>query len=119
MKLKYAFSAALMTLALASCGEPKDPTPVVYDDDTVVDVYFFSDFNHNDKENPYKYVATYNGNKLGKPKNPDCPDPAFPTFLGWSTYAIVDDASKLWNFEKDVVKTDSYVLCLYGIWVSE
>ena len=81
-------------------------------------VYFFIDYNNIDPEHPYQKVQVKWGSKITKPADPTTPpDPAFPTFLGWSERTVVDNPQFLYNFDT-VVKSRTFDIYLYGIWVS-
>ena len=91
------------------------------DEDKVVQVNFYIDFNNVDKKHPYKTFPWYQNVPLAGssklPSNPtEAPDPAFPYFVGWSTHTIVDTKDDLWNMETDSVDGTTFVLNLYGIW---
>jgi hypothetical protein len=82
---------------------------------------FYIDFSHTDE--PFHTMKWYSGKVLGECPaeclitSEDCPDEAFPTFLGWSEFPSTTDETKLWDFEKDAKV--ALTVNLYGIWVSE
>ena len=94
------------------------------DEDKVVLVRFFLDYNNTDPSDPNKMLAEFmwyqNVPLKGateKPANPTvAADPAFPYFIGWSTHTLIDTKDDLWNMDTDVVDGTSYTLTLYGIW---
>ena len=82
------------------------------------DVYFYIDYNNVDQANPYLKVQVKWGSKITKPADPTtAPDPAYPTFLGWSERPVVDDTKYLYDFET-TIKNKTYDFVLYGIWVA-
>ena len=46
-----------------------------------------------------------------------CPDPLYPTFLGYSKISSCLDETGLWNFETDYEVSNT--LNLYGVWVAK
>lgn len=97
-----------------------------------ITVYFFLDFNNVDKNDTtgVKKIAQfrwyYNTPLKGSSKG-DAPvpsdladskrsDPAFPYFIGWSKYTIIDTKDKLWNMTSDYVDGTYSELIIYGVW---
>ena len=82
---------------------------------------FYIDFSHTDE--PFYTMKWYSGKVLGECPaecvitSEDCPDEAFPTFLGWSEFPSTTDETKMWDFSKDAKV--ALTVNLYGIWVSE
>lgn len=74
-------------------------------------IKFYLDYNHYDKDNPYHSVwwdsdTTFTKEQIGLVDPTEAPDPYYPTFLGWSKYAVVDEDSRLWNFGVDKISYD-------------
>ena len=96
------------------------------DEDKVVLVRFFIDYNNVDPKDTtktkmlaefmwYQNVPLKNAPEL--PSNPTVAmDPAFPYFVGWSTHTLIDSKADLWNMDTDCVDGTVYTLTLYGIW---
>lgn len=83
------------------------------------DVYFYIDYNNVDKSNPYLHLQVKWNSPITKPSDPTtAPDPAYPTFLGWSERPVVDDLKYLYNFDTPM-KNKTVDFVLYGIWVSQ
>ena len=80
-------------------------------------VTFYIDYNNIDPEHPYAVVNATWGSAITAPSTPTAPDPAFPTFLGWSERTVVDDPKYLYDLSKPVANK-TYTITLYGIWVS-
>lgn len=92
------------------------------DDDKVVFVRFYLDYNNVTEEGKLAEFMWYQNVPLkgctDVPANPTVPaDPAFPYFIGWSTHTIIDSKNDLWNMDTDYVDGTQYTLTLYGIWL--
>ena len=101
----------------------RNPSGGDEDEDKNVEVNFYIDYNN--ISTPIKTFKWYHNMPLSTcpdvPANPsasDARDPAFTKFLGWSTHTIIDDTSDLWNMATDSVDSATFILNLYGIWVS-
>ena len=97
-------------------------TPV--DPEKNVTVYFFLDYNNVDIEAEvgdkllakFKWYQDVPLASAPIPANPTkAADPAFPYFVGWSSHTIIDTKNDLWDMEKDVIGTRSFIY-IYGIW---
>ncbi len=119
----------LSALTIVGCNnqgndtEDKDDDPPVLPEENLF-VGFYLDFNSYEPGNFYHSYTTTTGVKLTPPPTTptaaDATDPAFPTFLGWSTHSIIDSTDDLWDFETDIVPSRSRTyIYLYGIWVAE
>ena len=92
-----------------------------------IKIKFYLDFNHYDKENPYHQVwwdsdTTFTKEQIGLVDPTTAPDPYYPTFLGWSKYAIVDEDARLWNFGVDKIQyseTAGGTFEIFGIFVGK
>lgn len=125
----------LLAFSLISCGGASDPSSKGSDSATTseddpsisisinpeleVTVNFYVDYNQIIAKEVYSTVKVKNGSKLTKPADPSPIFPEFSVFKGWSMYEIVDDTSKLWNFDTDVVQSISSTFNIFGIWVAE
>ena len=88
---------------------------------------FYEDYNHYEEEEPYYEAWWYLGEPFTKediglvdPKK--AYDPYYPTFLGWSKFAIVDEDDKIFEFGKDVItyeETANNIIELFGIFVGK
>lgn len=112
----------------SSSGGGITPTSSNPDDpgDHDIRIKFYLDYNHYDKDNPYHSVwwdsnKTFTKEEIGL-VDPTAPDPFYPTFLGWSKYAIVDEDARLWNFGVDTISYDDTaggIFEIFGIFVGK
>ena len=90
---------------------------------------FYLDYNHYDEDNPYYsarwyYDTTFTKDQIGlsDPGSDKTPDPYYPTFKGWSLYAVVDEDKYLFNFGTDKIaieQTVNGVIEFFGIYVGD
>lgn len=102
----------LSLISLMGCGQQK------VDPKKSVTVNFYIDFNYAAEKEVYHTTSVYLNDVISDvPANPSSNMfNEFPTFLGWSTYQIINDSGDLWNFAHDRVSTTYSVFSLYGIW---
>ncbi len=83
-----------------------------------VTVDFYVDYNTYtaNVRDTYDTQIIKNGDKLTKPATPDAPFKDFPNFLGWSTFALIEDPDLLWDFDNDIVNIEDTELIIFGIW---
>lgn len=103
-------------------SEPHPIDPGDEEDDKVVLVRFYLDYNNITEEGKLAEFMWYQNVPLkgsaDVPANPTVPaDPAFPYFVGWSTHTLIDSKDDLWNMDTDFVDGTEYTLTLYGIWL--
>ena len=117
----------LAALFLASCVGPGgggggfDP-----DEERDFTIYFYLDYNHYDPDDPYYACSWYYDRPFSKTdinlKDPtEAPDPYYPTFLGWSRQALVDEEQYLWDFKTAISEEEAVggYIELFGIFVGE
>ena len=124
MKKTNLLPLILLSFSLISCGGMIDPVEstesISYDYELTVTVNYYVDYNAIIAKEIYATETVKNGDKLTKPADPTTiPFPEFPVFKGWSKYEIVDDASKIFNFDKDVCLSTTSTLNMFGIWVAQ
>ncbi len=83
-----------------------------------VTVDFYVDYNTYtaNVRDTYDTQIIKNGDKLTKPATPEAPFKDFPNFLGWSTFALIEDPDLLWDFDNDIVNIEDTELIIFGIW---
>ena len=109
-----------------SSGDPKSTSNPDDPGDHDIRIKFYLDYNHYDKDNPYHSVwwdsnKTFTKEEIGL-VDPTAPDPYYPTFLGWSKYAIVDEDDRLWNFGVDTISYDDTaggIFEIFGIFIGK
>lgn len=116
MKNKFikAILIGLATLTMIACrGGKKIDTSVT------ITVNFYIDYNYAAESIIYHTCDVYLNAKItDKPSDPkENIFIDFPTFLGWSTYQLINDTDDLWDFQKNIVNTTSSTFSIYGIWV--
>lgn len=149
MKNKFLFSLialSLLGLGVSSCscsnetgnnGKTPDTTDKTGDEGNTDDpkggddkdkeeklciATFYPDFNNTDAEDVFEQITfdTRTGHCPAPTKGiPPCPDPAYPTWLGWSLHSQVNSLEQIYNFEDDTVRYGTVLLTFYGTWVSE
>ena len=88
-------------------------------------IYCYLDYNHYDKNNPYlrvwwDYNTPFTQADIGLINPTTAPDPYYPTFLGWSMNALVDEDKYLFKFGETVITEQMAVggyINLFGIFV--
>ena len=124
MKKTNLLPLILLSFPLISCGGMIDPAEstesISYDYELTVTVNYYVDYNAIIAKEIYATETVKNGEKLTKPADPtSAPFPEFPVFKGWSKYEIVDDTSKIFNFDKDVCLSTTATMNMFGIWVAQ
>ena len=132
MKKRLLFLPLILLLSMSSCG-PSDASSSVENSTSTTstdgggssstststssnsfNVTFYIDYSHSDEKNTYLKETYELNSKIARPADPECPDPAYPTFDGWSTRTQIRDEADLWDF--DTVVTSNKDIVLYGIW---
>lgn len=89
------------------------------EDAITINYYAFGAVN-DEKEDIIFTTTSYIGEKISEfPSTPESPDPAYKTFVGWSSLRFVLSEDDIWDFENDVVPGTArpgVPFCLYGIW---
>lgn len=130
MKMKKLVVLPIMMLLLTACngndsggssggGGSGDYKPLT--------INFYLDYNHYDEENPYLsarwyYDTTFTKEDINLTDPTEVPDPYYPTFKGWSKYALVDEDSYLWKFGVDKISESEAVngvFEIFGIYVGD
>lgn len=141
MKKIKILSLLLMVFALASCGKGHKPTSEpseepttsesesieesseLTEDDKVVYVCFYADYNRVNLSKPLLDFMWYPGQLIPEEMIPNMDEVeaphGYPVFAGWSTHTLIDDLNDLWDFRTDKVPTGVYSLDLFGIWFAE
>lgn len=104
-----------------SSQESKSSSSTSKDPSSKVKVVYLINYN-GIVTDPWATDEVIAGTLLTRPIDPtsaDCPDPAYPIFLGWSKRPLVDDVEDLWNFATDTFEYQSNTFYMYGIWVCE
>ncbi len=135
MKNKYKFVLALlpMVLVLGACQENTTSSTTTTSEDPIltttttsrpaiiqdITIYYYRSIYESIAGQTY-YTGHGRTHELitDVPEEPESNDPAFNTFVGWSTKPLVASSEDLWDFSVDTVPENLYppVLTLYGIW---
>ena len=107
--------ASFATIGVAACKKKSTSN-------NKITVNFYLDYNEIASGEVYYTYEVKNGSKLKEPPTPTQGTfPEFPTFKGWSHREIIDKDEDLWDFSKDVAKTEEGYseFNMFGIWVAE
>lgn len=103
--------------------EPEpEPGPGPEQEEHLCYVTFYVDFNNTDPEDVYDYFSFDTRTKRCPETSkgiPACPDPAYPTWLGWSEHSQVNSPDQIFDFANTEIAYTKAVLTFYGIWVAE
>ena len=127
MKMRKLILLPALTLLLTACnngGGSGDGGSYNPEKERDFKIMCYLDYNHYDPDSPY-YVAWWDFDKPFSQSDiklvdpTEAPDPYYPTFKGWSRYALVDEDKYLFDWNTAISEDEAVggYIELFGIFV--